>query len=381
MFYSQGLGIVVERDEYSVTIVTSPEQGPFRLGQEVMYSCVVEPEPPEPVTYQWRSVEHIYGGASYSQQSFSRSYSIYTLRYCWYSCEVAMNETKLGFASTMVEIHGELQKSKYSFSACVTLAYTHLGFLYPTGSVMKSFSHGGSLQMNVSISTDYSAQYISSLAWYHNGTRIVTGHRFTITDNGTALHIRDMEESDAGQYEAKISSIDTELHSGLPNDAQCDSWVLPLLESLAVHAPVTFIVQESCPQTRSTPMLTMSMVATMYAVNNQTVQLYSISEVNNITTRLQTQSNWYRNGVWISNGPRYNIMIDNEGVHSLVITYNATEEALGVYAGILSTDPFFSGLCGGYTDYLQRVHGLLNFRYFLIPIYVSLWNIVLYSKL
>ena len=42
---------------YSVTIVTDPSKGPFKLEQSVQLSCLVEPTPPEPVTYQWSTVE------------------------------------------------------------------------------------------------------------------------------------------------------------------------------------------------------------------------------------------------------------------------------------------------------------------------------------
>ena len=42
---------------YSVTIVTNPSKGPFNFEQTVQFSCLVEPTPPESVTYQWNTVE------------------------------------------------------------------------------------------------------------------------------------------------------------------------------------------------------------------------------------------------------------------------------------------------------------------------------------
>ena len=236
--------------------------------------------------------------------------------------------------------------------------------------------------MNINISTDYSACYISSLAWYHNETRIVIGHRFTITDNGTALHIRNMEASDAGKYEVKINSIDTELLFGEPSDAQCDSRVLPLLESLAAHAPVTFTVQENSPPTRHPPIV----VTTVYVTDlniTDTIQLHSISEGDsNFTTHLQIRSSWFRNGSWISDGQRYyNIsMIDNQLGSSLIITYNSTEEVAGYYVGLLTVDYYIiSGLCRGYSDYLEYILFFHHFIY--VPIHASFWRIALYSKL
>ena len=43
---------------YSVRIITEPRQDPFRVDQAVTFSCVVEPVPPDSVTYQWRNVEY-----------------------------------------------------------------------------------------------------------------------------------------------------------------------------------------------------------------------------------------------------------------------------------------------------------------------------------
>ena len=95
-------------ETYSVTIITDPGQGPFRLRQSVNFSCVVEPAPPDSVTYQWRTVEYVYGGSSFTQQNFRRTYYTQYLRYCWYFCEVVLNQTLVGSASRLVEVTGEL---------------------------------------------------------------------------------------------------------------------------------------------------------------------------------------------------------------------------------------------------------------------------------
>ena len=94
-------------DEYSVSIITDSRQGPFRIDQRVSFSCVVEPTPPDNVTYQWRTVDYPYGGSTYTQQNFSRSYYYSNLRYCWYFCDVLLNGTVLGSANRIVEVQGK----------------------------------------------------------------------------------------------------------------------------------------------------------------------------------------------------------------------------------------------------------------------------------
>ena len=91
---------------YSVTIVTNPSKGPFNVQQIVQFSCFVEPTPPEPVTYQWNTVDNYFGGSSYNSQSFNISYYYHSLRYCWYSCQVFQNQTLIGSSDKFVEVQG-----------------------------------------------------------------------------------------------------------------------------------------------------------------------------------------------------------------------------------------------------------------------------------
>jgi hypothetical protein len=91
---------------YSARIVTEPSQGPFRIGRTVQFSCLIEPTPPELVTYQWRAVEYLYGSSSYTQQNLNVSYWRYSFHYCYYYCEVSMNETLLDSVSRIVQIQG-----------------------------------------------------------------------------------------------------------------------------------------------------------------------------------------------------------------------------------------------------------------------------------
>ena len=92
---------------YSVTIVTNPSKGPFHFQQTVQFSCLVEPTPPEPVTYQWNTIEEYYGGSTYDSQNLSIAYYNRNLRYCWYLCRVFQNQTLIGSSDKFVEVQGE----------------------------------------------------------------------------------------------------------------------------------------------------------------------------------------------------------------------------------------------------------------------------------
>ena len=110
---------------------------------------------------------------------------------------------------------------------------------------MRSFIPGEELVLNVNINR---AQRISSIAWYHNGRQITAGNKYSMTYSNsstsltsTSLSIQNMVGSDAGKYEVKIESIEYRENSSSPH---CDSILLPLLETYAIHTPVTFTVQE-----------------------------------------------------------------------------------------------------------------------------------------
>ena len=106
------LGVVCT--EYSVTITTNPSQEPFKIGQNVQFSCFIEPAPPEPVTYRWKAVGEYnpldFGTRTSNQQNISATYNynLGTLHYCWYFCQVFMNQTLIGSSSKLIEVHGKL---------------------------------------------------------------------------------------------------------------------------------------------------------------------------------------------------------------------------------------------------------------------------------
>ena len=85
------------------------------------------------------------------------------------------------------------------------------------------------------------ARFISSLTWYNNGTELLSSDRVNVSNHGTSLTISDMIDSDAGKYEVKISSIH---YYNYVSSATCDRNILRMLEQTAVHAPVTFYLQQ-----------------------------------------------------------------------------------------------------------------------------------------
>ena len=90
---------------YSVSIISDPRQGPFRVGQAVNFSCVVDPALDD-VTYQWRAVDHG-RSRSFTQQNITIYYRGIYLRYCLYFCYVWQHETLINSSNLMVEIQGK----------------------------------------------------------------------------------------------------------------------------------------------------------------------------------------------------------------------------------------------------------------------------------
>lgn len=110
-----------------------------------------------------------------------------------------------------------------------------VGLVYPLGDPVNTFATGDTLLLQVNISTNYyQARYIQNLTWYHNGSEICSCHT---RNNGTELVLSNMQSSDAGTYQVKVTS----LTFGKP---ECDSRLLPHLEYMAFIAPVTFILTQ-----------------------------------------------------------------------------------------------------------------------------------------
>ena len=104
---ASGTMFQVEAAALSVRITTIPSKGPFRLQQTVQFSCEVEPAQSGPVIYQWKWVDNVNGGSSYSSESLNLTFNTYSLHYCWYFCSLSLNGTVLGSADKLVKVHGK----------------------------------------------------------------------------------------------------------------------------------------------------------------------------------------------------------------------------------------------------------------------------------
>lgn len=78
--------------------------------------------------------------------------------------------------------------------------------MYTDEPIVRSFNQGERLLLNVAIAA-VGSDFIGSLAWYHNGTRIGSGDKYNITSDGITLSISNMTASDAGVYKVKINSV------------------------------------------------------------------------------------------------------------------------------------------------------------------------------
>ena len=259
-----------------------------------------------------------------------------------------------------------------------------LGFLYTNEEVVRSFIPGEELVLNVNISNDYNAQHISSIAWYHNGTQIIPGNKYSITYSNsstsltnTSLSVRNMVGSDAGKYEVKIESIEYYGNSSSPH---CDSIMLPILETYAIHTPVTFTVQEHyIPTYDPQPIVSSYSIPECLDRGGCNIDLrssgHNIINRHNISDRYL--SAWYKDGVWIPHGNMYKFSVIHEQglvINSLQITYNNTEDITGNYVGLTRTDALHRSLrskCPVYYNYLN----INYFSFYDFTFEVSYWRI------
>ena len=230
--------------------------------------------------------------------------------------------------------------------------------------------------MGINISDYYSlAQYISSLAWYHNGTELTSDDRVIITNNETSLTISNMAPSDAGKYEVRINSIGF-------NSAFCDSNVLPMMENLALYAPVTFLLQESnLPKYNPEDVILDYALPVYHGSAQQSFAIDNTFMINAAALEYSTRNIYdylYKDGEYISDRRIYNrtVSYDNITTQSLRITYNNTDDIAGHYIHTASTHyySFNISICPDY-DYTWYYFT----RY--TPVFTLYWNIRSYGKL
>ena len=221
----------------------------------------------------------------------------------------------------------------------------------------------------MNISNQYYYGSSISLAWYHNGTRITTGDKFTITNDGTSLTVSDMRIRDGGKYEVKINSMNF-YGSSSPS---CDSDILPHLESLAIHAPVTFLVQEYLPPLY----VPFKAIFATYLVTEEQDIILRDEKNYSVFDSYSHNAKWYKNGIRLSYGNMYNSTTMRQNgtiIHSLQITYNSTDDVIGDYigTGYYYYFYFYERNCSDYERYCDY----LCFR---IPSWITYWNIKAYS--
>ena len=88
--------------------------------------------------------------------------------------------------------------------------------------LFRSFVLGSTIELQVNISSDYSAaSYIETLTWYHNETEIPSSSRVSVLNSGRRILIHDATHSDAGNYKVEIAF----------RDSVCDSVWLSLFRN------------------------------------------------------------------------------------------------------------------------------------------------------
>ena len=222
--------------------------------------------------------------------------------------------------------------------------------------------------------SDYNshAQYINSLAWYHNGTELTSDDRVSITNNGTSLTISNMAASDAGKYEVKFNSIGSD-------SAICDKNILPMLENFVLYAPVKFYLQESNLPTYDPRDIILDYALPAYHDFAQSFDVDKTFMINAAAVLDVTliDDSLYKNGVHITEGTTYNFTgsYDNIITHSLRISYTNTDDIAGHYMHFVlaRVGAINRAICPGYYDNIQnsvRDMQILTFY----------WNISSYGK-
>ena len=255
-----------------------------------------------------------------------------------------------------------------------------VGLLYTEDSVTRAFLLNGNMALRINnLSTGYyssRARYISYLSWYHNGTKIFPNDRVNIIKNGTTLVISNMVESDAGKYEVKVGSID---YSGYRSSV-CDENLLPVLETLAIQAPVTFYVQQFYINQYNPE----DVVNNYYLPNNlqhSIILNHSIDINTNVVFYSFSLSSYlYKDGVSQSlNTGMYNLtrFYGNEIMLSQKISYNSSEDVIGHYIYIEYI--YYRNIrnfCPNYYRYYRNYY-----RYYgSVSVFVLYWTVQEYGK-
>ena len=218
------------------------------------------------------------------------------------------------------------------------------------------------------------SQYISSLAWYHNGTKLTSNNRISIASNGTSLTILHMIGSDAGKYEVKINSIN---YDNLINLDFCDRNILPILEYSALYAPVTFLLQEYNLPNYNPEDVISDVILPAHQGTYQSIDISNILVINTngVLRDADVTSVMHKDGVEISDMGTYNstVSYDNITTQSVRITYNNTDDVAGHYVHHAYT--YYWAIERTYCD---AYYYFLGYRF---PIFAFYQNIRSYGEL
>ena len=239
-----------------------------------------------------------------------------------------------------------------------------IGILNTEDPVARNFSLHQKILLQINRLSDsyygYLAHYISSLTWYHNGTEILSNERMNISNDETSLTISDMIGCDVGKYEVKISSIE---YYGYSSSGTCDRNVLRMLEQTALHAPVSFYLQQyHIPQYKPEDIIELYFLPMNSLANsNNTITINHTTDVN--TTLIfggysrYFDELFFRNGV--SQSPNTNNvtteqLYGNEINISHQLRYSGTDEIAGHYVYMESADYYyFTSNCPAYYYYFH----------------------------
>ena len=252
----------------------------------------------------------------------------------------------------------------YNITQCLYI----IGLLNTEDSVTRSFSLQQKILLQINSLSDgyyrHLAEYVSSLTWYHNGTKILSNERINFFNNGTSLTISDMRDSDAGKYEVKISSID---YYGYSSFAACDTTVLRMLEPTALHAPVTFYLQQyHIPQYKPEKIIELYFLPMNSLHNsNHTITINYTTDINvNFLFRsnLGFNKRFFRNGVQQYSNTDNVITersFESEINLSYKLRYSNINEIVGHYAYMETAYYYYYSntltyICRGYYYYLRR---------------------------
>ena len=180
-----------------------------------------------------------------------------------------------------------------------------------------------------------------------------------VSNRGTSLTISDMIDFDAGKYDVKISSIDYFYSSS----ATCDRNVLRMLEQTALHAPVTFYLQQyHIPQYKPEDVIELYFLPMNSLANsNNTITINHTTDVDATFVFGGYSSNIYQR--FLRNGMSQSPNTDNVTTEQLYgneinishyLKYNDTDKIAGHYVYMESISYYyFRYNCRGYYYYFS----------------------------